>query len=1072
QTDFVLPADIPIFIEKGKYNVFSNTKDFLFSIQFCKYSNLNDAKLFLIFLMYLLGFMFFISFLYFLYKSFEPARRNKAIFIIGFSLDIIIIRLVLFYFKIPHILYNSNLFSPNYYATSGFLPSLGDFLVNSLLILVIAYVVFKNLKLNFNWLKQKFFIRYVFVFLLFSLIFIFFKSLTSLFISLIIDSNISLKLNDIFSLSSYSVIGLFIIATMSLAFFLITSKLCELLFYLATTFKNYFSILIISSFVFYILCEFLYECEIFHIIFLFVFILSFWFFKKRQKTFVSFSSSVFYLVIFSLLSTFILYKYNDIKEKEKRKLLVLNLSNERDPIAEYLFCEIEAKVFSDEILINSLKNYSLENEIEEEKISNYIQKNYFNNYWEKYNFLITICNDTKILNVQPENYLINCNDYFNEIISKYGDKTFSENLYCLDYDITNDNYIAIINFDNYSEDSLMPITIYIEIFSKYVPKGLGYPELLIDKKISTSPDLSNYSYARYDNGKLVHHFGKYFYSINLANYGKIINNLSFFNRNKYNHLYYKVNSTTTFILSKKNPGFLDIVAPFSYLLIFFGVITLIFLFIIKPPTNLRTFELSFKKRLQYSMVSIILVSFIFIGITSLFYIINLNDNKNHDNLSEKAHSVLIELEHKLADEETLTSDMHNYLSGLLNKFSLVFFSDINLYDLNGNLLATSRPEIFDEGLISTKMNTIAFNNMSNNKKSLLIHNEKIGNYNYLSAYVPFRNEDNKLIAYLNLPYFAKQNDLTSEISTFLVAFINIYVLLIAIAIFVALIISNYITRPVQLIKDKIRQLKLGKPNEKIAWEKKDEIGNLVMEYNRMVEELAYSAELLAKSERETAWREMAKQVAHEIKNPLTPMKLSVQYLQKTWDEKTPDWDKRLKQFTHTIIEQIDSLSTIASEFSDFAQMPKTKNKKIELVKIIKNAIGLYKDSSSISINFNPPDKEKFYILADKEQILRIFNNLIKNSIQAIKKPDEGIIDISINTEGNSYIIKISDNGQGIPKSRHDKVFSPNFTTKSSGMGLGLAMSKNIVLNAGGDIRFESKEDIGTTFIISFPVIYQ
>ena len=182
-------------------------------------------------------------------------------------------------------------------------------------------------------------------------------------------------------------IGLFIIATMSLAFFLITSILCELSFYLATTFKNYFSILIISSFVFYILCEFLYECEIFHIIFLFVFILSFWFFKKRQKTFVSFSSSVFYLVIFSLLSTFILYKYNDIKEKEKRKLLVLNLSNERDPIAEYLFCEIEAKVFSDEILINSLKNYSLENEIEEEKISNYIQKNYFNNYWEKYNFL-------------------------------------------------------------------------------------------------------------------------------------------------------------------------------------------------------------------------------------------------------------------------------------------------------------------------------------------------------------------------------------------------------------------------------------------------------------------------------------------------------------------------------------------------------------------------------------------------------------------------------------------------------------------------------------------------------------
>src|SRR3569832_855526 len=213
------------------------------------------------------------------------------------------------------------------------------------------------------------------------------------------------------------------------------------------------------------------------------------------------------------------------------------------------------------------------------------------------------------------------------------------------------------------------------------------------------------------------------------------------------------------------------------------------------------------------------------------------------------------------------------------------------------------------------MNPEAFLQIAILGKTEFIHDERIGNLDYLSAYIPLKNSNGKLLAYLNLPYFAKQNELEKEISGFLVALINIYVLLFALSILTAIFISNYVTKPLKLIQDKLGNIKLGKANEPIEWQDNDEIGNLVSEYNRMILELSNSADLLAKSERENAWREMAKQVAHEIKNPLTPMKLSLQHLQRTWKDHAPDMEQKMDQVSKTIIDQIDTLSNIATEFS-------------------------------------------------------------------------------------------------------------------------------------------------------------
>ncbi|NOX46904.1 MAG: HAMP domain-containing histidine kinase, partial [Chlorobi bacterium] len=797
-------------------------------------------------------------------------------------------------------------------------------------------------------------------------------------------------------------------------------------------------------------------------LFFFVFLASFGFISQTFLSNFHFATLIFYLILFSFFTSYVIFDASNFKEKEDRKIIAMNLASERDYVAEFGFGEIAQKIEKDTLLFDLLSAYPFADKQDYDKTVIYIVDTYFSDYWSKYEFLITICDSSRNLEMEEDNMIINCADYFNETKSEFGKKTQSPQLTFLDFKLANDYYLGII-----SPKFNPRLSIYFEIFSKHTPRGLGYPELLIDKKVLKASGLQNYSWARYEQNELVYHVGKYFYSTNLENYGKLDSTMGFFNRNGFNHLYSKSDEDTTYLISIVQPGILEILTPFSYIFIFYSVLLIILLLIFNKPRFNQFSKLNFRKRLQITIVSLIVASFVLVGAGSLYYIISLNNDKNHTIISEKAQSVLIELEHKLATKNTLTVDMEPYLSEILYKFSLVFFSDLNLYDLNGSLLATSRPEVFNKGLIASKINPEAYDYMAVLKKSFYIHKEKIGNYEYYSAYVPFRNENNKLIAYLNLPYFAKQSELTNEISTFLVAFVNIYVIFIAIAVFIALLISNYITKPVLLIKEKIGKVRLGKTNEKILWEKDDEIGSLVTEYNRMIDELAASAQLLAKSERESAWREMAKQIAHEIKNPLTPMKLSVQYLQKTWDEKAPDWDRRLKHFTQTIVEQIDSLSIIATEFSDFAKMPKSRFERVELTAIITNSLRLFKRSSKVQMHTD--FQKQHYIRADKEQFLRVFNNLVKNSIQAFTETEEGRIDVRVEEKEGKHIIRFSDNGSGIPADQREKVFSPNFTTKTGGMGLGLAMVKSIVQNAGGEISFTSEEGAGTTFTIILPV---
>jgi signal transduction histidine kinase len=1018
-------------------------------------------------LSYLLSFLLITLALYFLYRQY-PFFGQKAYYIFLFMADVFILRWVQFYFEFPAKLYQTELFNPFTYATSVALPSLGDLLINTLLGLTAGWLFF-NYFIGFSIKLKGLFQKFVSLVYLSVVILLFFL-ISMLIDSLTINSTFEMNFSNILEFSVYSYIAFFIIAGLLFSFFLFSYPLLRLVYKSAGNrflLINVPVLLIFLNLIFH-LADLSLPDYISQFLFL-LYLLIIWLTFRRLLSFPSVSSIGLLVLVLTILSSYSHYKYQTRKEQNERHLLAVRLASNRDKMAEYLYNDIATKIIADTALKRLIAEAYM-NPDSEASCKEYIEKSYLSGYWFRYNVQITLCYPEKMLSVKPRNLVISCNDYFDRIISMLGEPTASPTLYYIKESYSASSYISKINIPS-GKGLNVETNIIIELNEKSVSQGLGYLELLLDRSVKKFNDLTGYSYAIYVKGELVRTLGEYPYSMLEDNYTHDLKDGSYFDKNGYNHLFYDVDAETSIIVSRPRDEFLDMFAPFTYQFAFHILLILFITMMTRTLHSTGLRHLDLKTRLQLMLVGIILFSSLITGFNTIRNISKLNSQKNRDMLSEKAHSVLIELEHKLSDADSLTNQQSEYLDELLTKFSLVFFTDINLYAPDGSLLSSSRPQIFDQGIKSPLMSQQAFIELSSHKRTRYLTRENIGHYRYLSAYLPFRNSDNKLIAYINLPYFARQQELREEISGFLVAFLNIYILLTVFAIGIALLVGIYFTRPLQLIRNRFSSIKFGVPNEQIEYNRNDELGDLIKEYNFMIGKLAESAEQLARSERESAWREMARQVAHEIKNPLTPMKLSIQHLFKSYRENAPDWHKRLESTTRTLIFQIDSLSDIATAFSDFAKLPQAHIEKVDLTATLLEVIHLFKDLPSIRFIFDQ-DTGHRWIMADEKQLTRLFVNLIKNAIQAIPAGRNGVIAITLTQEDKFYKVEIADNGSGMTSEEQLKVFSPNFTTKSAGMGLGLAMARNIVTSLGGEITFKSRLNEGTSFYVRMPIADQ
>ncbi len=973
---------------------------------------------------------------------------------------IVIFRIISFKFGFPSPIIHLSLFSPNEYAASNWLPTLGDLLINTLLFFYSTFLIHqqgKNFRFKGNLSNIGTFIS-LFVLLGIS------GFVGDIIRGLIINSSISLDISDVFNLTLSSYISFFIIGLLFGSLFLLMNLVATWLLELKLSTIRFIALILVSAcvsaaFSFFLNFDFWVIC-----IASFIFLLIYFF---RNKTLgYTYAHVIAIIVCFAFLGTYVLQSNTSEREFEKRKLLAGKISADRDPIAESLFLEVEKKILNDSIL----KTYMRPSSISAGQVRDLAQL-YFNSYWEKYSINVQVFGADECPMTALYTTSISDPIKFDRLIDSIGIPTLSDRFFFIDNGSGRISYLARLPILNENRDSIPLGTLYIDFQSRFTPEEIGYPELLLDKMVSTRTDLSNYSYARYNQGKLVSHYGSFSYELSdslFKNYSQ--EEYRFINDGKFSHLVYRVRPESYVVLSLPRAGLLGILTPFSYLILFFSILFLIPYLVREIVLNRNLKRISFKRRIQLSIVFILFISLLLIGGGTILYIISNSNQKNLRNISEKIHSLQVETDYLIGKDESLNPFISEDITYALTKQANIFFADVNIFDPTGQLYASSRSKIFDEGLVSKKMNPEAFYNLAVRKKTEFIQEEHIGKLKYFSAYVPIRNYENKVIGYLNLPYFARQNELRKEIATFIIAIVNIYVLLIVLVLIAAIFISNTITEPLRLIQEKLSNIQLGRKNEVIAWKGKDEIGDLINEYNLMVSELAESAEKLARSERESAWREMAKQVAHEIKNPLTPMKLSTQMLKRAWDDDAPGFNERIARYTQNLIEQIDSLSHIATEFSNFAKMPNMVKEKVDFHSLLLNAIDLHQGEQGVTIKLDvDPSAIPCFVYTDKEQMLRVFNNLFRNAIQSIPENRMGELLVQLKTSEKEITLSIQDNGTGISDELRDKIFSPNFTTKNSGMGLGLALVKNIIESSEGQIWFESTVNVGTTFFISLPV---
>jgi len=1067
QNEFHLPSCIKVSAnpEQGGMIIHDDTGGFLLSLILSDGESCNMGAFPVSLVLMLLAILLF---LYVLRELVRLNHEKKSInwLIAGLGLLLMGFNYLIFHLKIPGFLFDFDLFSPYIFAISTECSSLGHLFILSSFIFFIAYVYFRDFRtgifLNAKN-KTRFFIK---SFLGFLIGILFFYLIVFIFRKLILDSNISFEPYKVLNINYLSLIGFFSIVLMFISFGLFLYK------FVNTGKRSKYPKQFIISWLFSLLCfPLLYllagnRIEFFGI--LFYVLLSVIIYHYSPKF--PYIALILFSLFFSMYSTYLVVKSSQQREMEERKVMAISLFTERDPIAELLLEDLGAKIESDQWLRTIMEAEAFTG-TDADRVLNFLNEKLFVGYLQNYDLTVTLCNsDSKVL-IDEKRYE-SCLPFFDTLISVQGTPLPSRSFYYLDDESGQVNYLGSFFFKR-AHDTLKN-GLFIRLDSKLVNHQMGYPELLLDNSTPNSGNKEGYSYAKYKNGKLVAKSGDFKYNLLDNSFRTQPPSFNILHQGGYNHLVYNPGGNLLIVVSQKEISLINLLISFSYFFVFlFFISNSIYLFS-SFPWKINEWQPLLKYKIQLSMISIVFFSLVFIGMGTIYFSINQYREKQNENLSEKIQSVYVELDHKLGLETELSpdwkTDQYASLDELLIKFSNVFYTDINLYDPKGNLLATSRPEIFSQGLSGTRIDYKAFRQLVLDRQTEFVQEETIGKLKFLSAYVPFLNQDNQILAYLNLPYFTRQNSLTREITNLVVGVVNFSMVMILIALVMAVVITNQITNPLKLIQDKISGLKLGKKTEPIYYKGRDEIGSLVAEYNRMVDELTLSADALARSEREIAWREMARQIAHEIKNPLTPMKLSIQHLQKSWEDQSPDWDLRLKKITRTLIEQIDNLSSIASAFSSFAQMPQTRIEEVDLVKIIKNAISLFSGTKNLTIHLKENHLDQAIILADESQISRVFNNLIKNAFQSVKEGNAGEINIFISKKDTNFEVKIQDNGEGIPKELEDKLFEPNFTTKSSGMGLGLAIVKKIVEDVKGTISLDTELGKGSVFILVFPSI--
>lgn len=966
----------------------------------------------------------------------SSSLRTKLRTALIFAVFLATLRFITCKFRIPFSIYRLPFFEEGP-AFSNALYSIGDLFIYSLFIVLFLQITLYNIKKDIGKIKNTY--KFPLITGLILIAYFYNLSYNHIIKYIIEDLDIHLNIARIFNVDIYSPIAFLSVILQGLGLMIIAAGIA-ILIRANLSFKQalYTSIstVAISGFIVRLFLPTSIITEIFLCILLILLCINEYFIRHPlQKS--------IYIVLMLCASVYMIWiakKHEDKREFKRRTQYAQTLIEERDYNFEIKLSQISAQIKDSELISSLIRDNK------EEMIKSCLTEELLDLTGYPYTLQIHLHN----VKDSSEESSRHPAEIFDRLIKNHGIPLTDANFYSVNV------YDGIISYiGKFTEGET---TLFLQFDSHRESEGSGYPQILSRRPAEKMNMNYNYSFAKYLKGSLILASGDF-------NYYKLLKALGDFSeptlikKDLYSHLIIPITEDNSFVISLPEK-----ISSFYYLNILYAFF-LYGLFVFGKFLILSNFKSTLKKnsiktQIKNHILSIVIILFLLLTSFSIFL--------NYKNYRRLIHSKVNEvLKYVNGDlESAMEFNDKSGLNALLSSMSDLLQVDINIYTANGSLYATSRPEIFRMGIEGNMINPFVLRNMEEYNQNSYTTGENIGSLKFVSAYTQMIAENGNSYI-LNIPYFPQNTEFNISMLSMVIVAINIFVFLITIAYILSVIIADKITKPMQLVNERIHAMRFDGRNEKIDYIRTDEMGALVDAYNKMVDQLDENIKLLAKTEREMAWREMAQQIAHEIKNPLTPMKLNLQFMQRAANiEDAEDFKLRFKETSDILIKQIDTLASTASLFSDFAKIPATDNEILNLSELVENTVKLFEDNA---IRFEYEIPSGIFLHTNKEQISRVLINILKNAKESISENTRGVISVSMRKNIKNIAIAVKDNGTGIPEHLKERIFEPKFTTKSTGSGIGLAISKKIAESMGGEIIVRSEENKGSEFIVLLPL---
>jgi len=1052
-------SGIPIISEQGHY---------LFSIKLGEPLMFKTMPIFLAIL--ILTSVAIVCLLYYLYRlvvhCLGSGKYNTGFFTLIIGLATIRGGMLLFDF--PGAILDFHIFNPQLYASSDLNRSLGDLFFNELALLVVVVFIFRNYH-RFPWYRnlssQSSSIKST-VSVAWLASSIFFLYLQYYVITLFYHSQWSLDIASIMDFTFVKFLSLMIIVINALIYFLVTHlAITESLRLLGKELNQlmvHYSIsaliFITAALTFHWSWPVILVLSISYLTLLYVLNITDY---LGEFNYISFLYLFLGSLLCAVVGSYAINSYEKMENINKKQQLADQLLNERDFLGEFLLSEASSMIQSDLFIINQMmfSPYS-----SKESIIRKIQRIYINEHLNRYDIAINIFDSRG----EPLNTSFLRYQDFHSQFATDENRTEHPQLYFVN-EITSEQLNRYLSFIQITNLDIPVGYIILDLKLKRVIPNTVYPELLVHNNMSNVIH-KGFSYAIYSNEKLINNSGSF-------NYAKGFDTTLLQKELIYtqgiilggsHHLAIQGPSERTAVVSSVKYPLRNVLANFSFLFIIFIFCLILFIISYVFVYRSRSVKLNYATRIQLYLNLAFFLPLTIVSVTTLSLISSYSKKEVIEKYFEKAEGVRNNIVNTL--EMFIGGDIGDPdIAQSISQLSQYSELDINLFDTRGRLIGTSQPKIYQHNLLSEFLNPLAFNSILEDQNNSILLNESVGFLEYKSAYVGIRSfESANLLGVLSIPFFESKYELDKEIVVILINILNIFTFIFIVILIASYFASRVLTVPLSLITQKIKKTTLTGYNEPLEWDSDDEIGLMVGEYNRMLKNLEASKTALARSEKESAWREMAQQVAHEIKNPLTPMKLTLQHLKRTLSQGNNEEKNSSEKPLNTLLQQIDTLSDIATSFSSFAKMPVPKYQRFEISSVLRKTIQLHDNNAEQNI-LSDIESGNHHVMGDAQLMGRIFSNLIINGIQSVPEGTIPKIEIGLLTNNNQIVIEFKDNGSGIPEEIRDKIFIPNFSTKGTGSGIGLSIAKRGIEHAGGQLWFETTTGEGTTIFVELPL---